>query len=144
MYCVFLQMSTDALYGACIDETLRLYAAASATGPIDPYRHDPKVNLWLPFANITYKYVFDYRGRNSMLGLILSGSQQRNQYARHYDFPLTQNPELSHLVNSAVCHGDELFYLFNLQFTSRKPDDNRDVMTQKRLLSLWTDFAKHG
>ena len=172
-------MSTDALYGACIDETLRLYSAATTASS---HHHHPQqqqqhyqqhsspvtsalgdllpavalgsqTNLLLPFANITYKYVFSHRGRNSMLSLILAGAthQQRHSFNRHFALPPSTSVstgEQQHFgataINSAVCHGDELFYLFALKFPSRRPDDNRDLLVQRTVLSLWTDFAKHG
>lgn len=161
------QMSTDALYGACIDETLRLYSAATtASSETHSHKHHhqqhpssvtsdlpavalgSQANLLMPFANITYKYVFSYRGRNSMLSLILAGAhQQRHSFNRHFALPPAPLPTADHFgaaVTSAVCHGDELFYLFALKFPSRRPDDNRDLLMQRTLLSLWTDFAKHG
>lgn len=134
-------MSTDSLYSSCIDETIRMYSAATSTSKSTILAN--KANLLLPFANVTYKYVFDYRGKNSMLSLILSGNHlNRQSYSRSFVFPI--NPDFSRVTNSAVCHGDELFYLFNLKFSSRKPEDNRDTMMQRKLILLWTDFAKHG
>ena len=163
-------MSTDALYGSCIDETLRLYSASSTSTSSNSNSIIPHLDLrtslkssnllLFPFANITYKYVFEYRGRNSMLSLILNGNhyhhhhhnqnhdsfQHRHHY-HHQNLALpaqSLNSEFNHIVNSAVCHGDELFYLFSLKFSSRKPENNRDLLMQRLLLSLWTDFAKHG
>lgn len=137
-------MSTDALYGSCIDETLRLYstAATSSNQNLNVMGHF----LSLPFTNITYKYVFGYRGRNSMLNLILQGNHRQligyNNRGLMW-WPSNNNQEFDPTSN-AVCHGDELFYLFNLKFSTRKPQDNRDALIQRRLLHLWTDFAKHG
>lgn len=139
-------MSTEALYSSCIDETLRLYSA-SAVASSSGFEEKATTNLLLlPFANITYKYVFDYRGKNSMLSLILNGGglNRPTIINRNFIFPINFNPEFNHAINNAVCHGDELFYLFNLKFASRKPDDNRDLIIQRRMLLLWTDFAKHG
>nr|XP_046916154.1 esterase E4-like isoform X1 [Dermatophagoides farinae] len=140
----FVNMSTDALYGSCIDETLRLYstAATSSKQNLNVMGHF----LSLPFTNITYKYVFGYRGRNSMLNLILQGNHRQligyNNRGLMW-WPSNNNQEFDPTSN-AVCHGDELFYLFNLKFSTRKPQDNRDALIQRRLLHLWTDFAKHG
>lgn len=136
-------MSTDALYGSCIDETLRLYSTATI---------NDKNRELLPFANMTYKYLFGYRGKNSMLNLILNGNHLTNANVKptgrfnynpgDYFYP-TNNNEYRNLMNAA-CHGDELFYLFNLKFTTKKPFDNRDAFVQRNLLHLWTDFAKYG
>ena len=139
-------MGTDALYGSCIDETLRLYSAATSTTSASHLNApNSKANLLLPFANITYKYLFEHRGRNSMLSLILSGNHHNRQsFNRNFVLPTAITSDFSHIVNSAVCHGDELFHLFSLKFASRKPVDNRDLLVQRIMLSLWTDFAKHG
>lgn len=130
-------MSTDALYGSCIDETLKLYHDSNM------HNHETRsgnINLVFPQTNSTYKYLFKYKGRNSMLGTILSG----NYFNVNNLHPsLSFDSEMNQILNSAVCHGDELFHLFNLKFASRKPEDNRDKLTQRRLLMLWTDFAKH-
>lgn len=104
-----------------------------------------KANLLLPFANITYKYLYSHRGRNSMLSLILSGNHHnRGSFNRNFALPQSIAADFGHAVNAAVCHGDELFHLFTLKFASRKPEDNRDLQVQRLMLSLWTDFAKHG
>lgn len=49
-------MSSDALYGSCIDETLKLYS-----------RHESG-------QMSTYMYLFDYLGQNSMVNLITNNS----------------------------------------------------------------------
>lgn len=140
-------MSTDALYGACIDETLKLYSAA-VDGSLGKqqtnnlaFPSNPRISLRLPFANITYKYIFGYRGRNSMFGLILSNqhSTRHNRYNSQSTYG-----DLARAVTTSVCHGDELFYLFNLKFNTRRPEDARDQRMKRRMLILWTDFAKHG
>lgn len=140
-------MSTDALYGSCVDETLKLYSATVEGSLNQPpaaaasFASNAQASLRLPFANITYKYIFGYRGRNSMFGLILASqhSTRHNRFNSHSTYG-----DLERAVGTAVCHGDELFYLFNLKFNTRRPEDARDQRMMRRMLILWTDFAKHG
>jgi carboxylesterase type B len=47
---------------------------------------------------------------------------------------------------SGAAHADELGYLFHMLLTSRivlEPDDPA-VVTQSRMVKLWTNFAKTG
>lgn len=96
-----VQMSSDALYNSCVDETIKLY--------------------WQSRAPV-YQYVFEYKGENSMVNLLVNN-----------------NPTL---FSTGVCHGDELFYLFNLRIVGLRPPSYQDNMVSNRLVTLWTDFAK--
>ena len=98
-----LQMTSDALYSSCIDETVKLY--------------------WRSRAPV-YQYVFEYRGQNSMVNLLVNN-----------------NPTL---FPTGVCHGDELFYLFNLRILGLQQPSYKDNLVSNRLVTLWTDFAKYG
>lgn len=96
-------MTSDALYNSCVDETIKLY--------------------WLSRAPV-YQYVFEYRGENSMVNLLVNNNP--------VFFP------------TGVCHGDELFYLFNLRIVGLRPPSFQDNLVSSRLVTLWTDFAKYG
>ena len=127
-------MSTDALYSSCIEETLQLYSSSTTQTTSE---------IIVPFRNVTYKYIYDHRGQNSMLNMILTGNNN------HQNVVLTPNsihsPEnFASSVSNSVCHGDELFNLFERKFASKKPNDNHDLRVERHMLSLWTDFAKHG
>lgn len=100
---VIFQMSSDALYLSCIDETLRLYSKHSVP---------------------SFMYLFAYRGHNSLVDLLIGNEPT--------------------LFNTGVCHGDELFYLFDLNIEGKKIPFPSDVRVEQRLLTLWTDFAKFG
>lgn len=96
-------MSSDALYNSCIDETVKLY--------------------WQSRAPV-FQYVFEYKGQNSMVNLLVNNNPTR--------FP------------TGVCHGDELFHLFNLRIMGLQPPSYQDNIVSNRLVTLWTDFAKYG
>ncbi|CAG2103189.1 unnamed protein product [Medioppia subpectinata] len=98
------KMSSDALYTSCIDETLKVYSQ-------------------IPDA-IAYQYLFAYKGRNSLVNVLMDNSMT--------------------LFETGVGHGDELFYLFDLKITSQRWFSRKDIQTRERVLTLWTDFAKHG
>ncbi|XP_053207980.1 acetylcholinesterase-like isoform X2 [Panonychus citri] len=99
----FVNMSTDALYSSCIDETAK--------------------SLW-GAAIPVYVYLFDYKGENSMIKILLNNSPT--------------------VIDTGVCHGDELFYLFNLEMDKTKTPSFQDTRTSQRLITLWTDFATYG
>lgn len=71
-----------------------------------------------------YQYAFEHRGQNSMVNLLV------NNVPTYYP--------------TGVCHGDELFYLFNLRISGLREMSLEDVRVENRLLTLWTDFAKYG
>ncbi|XP_076327886.1 esterase E4-like isoform X1 [Tachypleus tridentatus] len=72
----------------------------------------------------TYMYVFEHRGVNSMTDLRLN--QQMSK------------------IDAGVSHGDELFYLFDLQVDGIQPLSQLDNLISNRMVTLWTDFAKFG
>lgn len=71
-----------------------------------------------------FMYSFEYRGTNSMIYLL--------------------KKHRSPLLDTVVCHGDELLYLFYLKFKNFKPFSHDDEIMSKRLVTLWTSFAKFG
>lgn len=97
------QMSSDALYNSCIDETIKLY--------------------WYSRAPV-YHYVYEYKGENSMVNLLINN--------------------VPTLFNTGVCHGDDLFSIFNLRINGLKPPSFNDNKVSNRMVTLWTDFAKYG
>ncbi|XP_054168154.1 cholinesterase 2-like [Oppia nitens] len=100
----FINMSSDALYTSCIDQTLKLYSKVPET-PV-------------------YMYLFAYKGANSLVNILVDNSKT--------------------MFETGVCHGDELFYLFDLKMSSQRWTFSKDMQIRERLLTLWTDFAKHG
>ncbi|KAK4880590.1 hypothetical protein RN001_008736 [Aquatica leii] len=68
-----------------------------------------------------YYYVFGYRGTQSY-SLIFSDANDKYNYG--------------------VCHGDELFYLFNLKFPPNTEFTEDELKISNVLGSLWTNFAK--
>lgn len=48
------------------------------------------------------------------------------------------------LVDPGVCHGDELFYLFNLEIDRMRKESFKDHRMTTRMTTLWTDFASFG
>lgn len=48
------------------------------------------------------------------------------------------------LFNTGVCHGDDLFSIFNLRISGLKPPSFNDNKVSNRMVTLWTDFAKYG
>lgn len=103
----FINMSTDALYVSCVDETVKTY--------------------WRSQSPV-YQYLFEYSGSNSMLKLLMN----------------TRDSESIALYPTPVCHGDELFYLFNLRILGLREDNFNDRTISHRMTTLWTDFAKVG
>ena len=97
-------MTSDALYTGCVDQTLKFYS-----------QHKDAT---------TYMYLFSYKGRHSLVNLLIDSSQT--------------------LFDTGVCHGDELFYLFDLKVTSLGRPNRKDKQIRERFLTLWTDFAKYG
>ena len=96
-------MSSDALYNSCVDETIKLY--------------------WRSRAPV-YQYVFEYKGENSMVNLLVNNAPT--------------------LFPTGTCHGDELFHLFNLRIIGLRPPSYQDNKVSNKLVTLWTDFAKYG
>lgn len=48
------------------------------------------------------------------------------------------------LFNTGVCHGDDLFSIFNLRINGLKQPSFTDNKVSNRMVTLWTDFAKYG
>ena len=48
------------------------------------------------------------------------------------------------LFNTGVCHGDDLFSIFNLRINGLKQHSFTDNKVSNRMVTLWTDFAKYG
>lgn len=117
-------MSSDSAYGNCIEETARLLSRSADA--------------------LVYFYSYEYRGTNSMLDLLvnLQNEVEQNVQAKHsVNRASNSAPWLELDKNQIVCHGDELFSLFNLKTGNLKPYSDRDLYAQKRLITLWTEFA---
>lgn len=71
-----------------------------------------------------YQYLYEYKGDNSMVNLLVNSAPT--------------------LFPTGVCHGDELFLLFNLRIIGLRDLSPIDSRVANRLVTLWTDFAKHG
>lgn len=76
------------------------------------------------FSDPVNFYYFEYKGENSMVNLLLNGHPT--------------------LLDTGVCHGDELFYLFNLEIDRMKKESFRDQRMTQRMTTLWTDFATYS
>ncbi|KAK4880591.1 hypothetical protein RN001_008737 [Aquatica leii] len=85
-----------------------------------PTHNSVKLHSQYTRQNVYY-YVFGYRGTQSY-SLIFSDVNDKYNYG--------------------VCHGDELFYLFNLKFTPDKEFTEDELKISNVLGSLWTNFAK--
>lgn len=85
---------------------------------------DETIRLLAESGYSTYMYTFEYQGQNSMIELVLNGAPK--------------------MFQTGVSHGDELFYLFNLKIGRLRPPSFKDDRISKRMLTLWTDFAKYG
>ncbi|RWS19637.1 neuroligin-2-like protein, partial [Leptotrombidium deliense] len=71
-----------------------------------------------------YMYLFDYQGSNSMVKLLINNAPT--------------------LFDTGVCHGDELFHIFDLKIGRLRNPSFTDNQVSQRMLTLWTDFAKYG
>lgn len=111
-------MSTDGAYGNCIDETAKLYARS---------------------GGLVYFYSYEYRGSNSMLDLLVDLQNEVNVQAKQSLNRMSTAPWFE--FDKGVCHGDELFLLISLKTGNLRPYSERDLITQKRLITLWTEFA---
>lgn len=112
-------MSTDGAYGNCIDETAKLYSRS---------------------GGLVYFYSYEYRGTNSMLDLLVNLQNEVNtMQAKNNRISNGGQPWFE--FDKGVCHGDELFSLFSLKTGNLRQYSERDLFTQKRLITLWTEFA---
>ena len=111
-------MSTDGAYGNCIDETAKLYSRS---------------------GGLVYFYSYEYRGSNSMLDLLVDLQNEVNVAAKPNLNRAASAPWFE--FDKGVCHGDELFLLISLKTGNLRPYSERDLITQKRLITLWTEFA---
>lgn len=112
-------MSTDGAYGNCIDETAKLYSR---------------------FGGLVYFYSYEYRATNSMLDLLVNLQNEVNVQSKQSISRLSNIPWYE-IDKGVVCHGDELFSLFSLKTGNLRPYSDRDLFAQKRLITLWTEFA---
>lgn len=85
---------------------------------------DETIRLLVEAGYSTYMYTFEYQGQNSMIELVLNGAPK--------------------VFQTGICHGDELFYLFNLKLGRVRLPSFRDEKVSQKMLTLWTDFAKYG
>jgi hypothetical protein len=45
---------------------------------------------------------------------------------------------------SGPCHGDELAYIFHVDFLSRMDPKSPEMRTVEQVVQLWTNFSKTG
>jgi carboxylesterase type B len=87
---------------------------------------DETVKVYWSTQAPVYQYLFHYKGSNSMVSLLMN------------------SPSHSRLWDTGVCHGDDLFLLFNMRILGLREENNRDRRISERMTTLWTDFAKTG
>lgn len=131
----FVKMATDGMYGWCMETTA---SALSDAG--------------LP----VHVYQYDYRGSNSMLELLLRLQQESGSPVQHNlhnpsssDIPRPSPsaaapmspPVLPHNMQRLVCHGDELFSLFQLKISGLRASSEMDNLVSVQLTSMWAEFA---
>lgn len=85
---------------------------------------DETAKLYTQARGPVYMYSFEFKGENSMVKLLVNNAPT--------------------LFDTGVCHGDELFHLFNLRINGLREPSFADRKVGDRMLTLWTDFAKHG
>lgn len=117
-------MATDSMYGSCMEQTAT--ALSSAGLPV-------------------HLYQFDYRSSNSMLELLLrlqrenGVSVQHNLQSEPNSMPAPASLQVS--LPKLICHGDELFSLFQLKISGLRPPTQLDRLVSAQLTSLWSEFA---
>lgn len=85
---------------------------------------DETIKLYAQQRGQVFMYSFEHKGENSMVNLLVNNRPT--------------------LFDTGVCHGDELFYLFNLRINGMRNPSFDDEKVGDRILTLWTDFGKYG
>lgn len=85
---------------------------------------DEMVKLYWQNSLPIYMYTFEHKGENSMVNLLINNSPT--------------------LFDPGVCHGDELFHLFDMKISGLRVPSYEDNQVTQKILTLWTDFAKYG
>lgn len=66
-------------------------------------------------------------------------------YRFGFDGELGLFKRLMGISRPGVCHGDEMGYLFHFGFFNLSLDpDSPEIQVKKRMVALWTNFAKYG
>lgn len=66
-------------------------------------------------------------------------------YRFAFDGSLGLYKRLLGIQRPGVCHGDELGYLFHFGFFNLSLDpQSPELLTKKRMVTMWTNFAKFG
>lgn len=66
-------------------------------------------------------------------------------YRFGFDGTLGLYKRLMGISRPGVCHGDELGYLFHFGFFNLSLDPSSpEIQVKKRMVSMWTNFAKYG
>jgi hypothetical protein len=127
-------MATDGMYGWCMEDT------ASALS-----------NAGLP----VHVYQYDYKGSNSMLELLLRLQQESGSSVQHNmrnNLASVNNPTSSSIgpmsqpalplaMQQLVCHGDELFSLFQLKISGLRATSQADQLVSVQLTNMWAEFV---
>lgn len=66
-------------------------------------------------------------------------------YRFGFDGALGLYKRLMGIPRQGVCHGDEMGYLFHFGFFNLSLDQKSpEIMVKKRMVAMWTNFAKYG
>lgn len=66
-------------------------------------------------------------------------------YRFNFDGALGLYKRLMGLSRQGVCHGDELGYLFHFGFFNLNLDfQSIEILVKRRMVTMWTNFAKYG
>ena len=66
-------------------------------------------------------------------------------YRFGFDGTLGLYKRLMGISRPGVCHGDEMGYLFHFGFFNLSLDPSSpEIQVKRRMVSMWTNFAKYG
>lgn len=85
------------------------------------------------------------RGVNEQVKLTV---QNQIEPVYYYEYSFSESHPAKSMFGdhnlTGVCHGEELVNLFKLQVMSLEKDNPNALLTQKRMLEMWTNFIKYG